>query len=39
MDDGNVYKGKFTMFAVGLKGVNLRLKNLESGDKIKIEIT
>ena len=34
MDDGNVYKGKFTMFAVGLKGVNLRLKT-ESGDKIK----
>ena len=33
MDDGNVYKGKFTMFAVGLKGVNLRLKT-ESGDKI-----
>jgi len=34
MDDGNVYKGKFTMFAVGLKGVNLRFKTV-SGDKIK----
>ena len=34
MDDGNVYKGKFTMFAVDFKRSELKTKT-ESGDKIK----
>ena len=34
MDDGKTYKGKFTLYGAGLKGVVIKLKT-ESGDIIK----